>query len=322
MKSEERHRLETNWMAKHLETWIDQLRPYASTIAGIIVALVVVMFAWSYLTGSSAAQRSEAWDAYNLAVEQPDMPDMEILRQSAEEYPGTKMQEMANVTWADGQVWMATQGYIFQRPAAMEALSRAASVYQGLLQSTDDETIRNRARLGMGRIYEMQDQLDKAREQYAAVTGAFAEMAKSRAEALAEPKTAEAIQWLASAEPPRRPAPLGPGTPGERPPFSAGDVPLPGGAPAGGAAGGAASGPNSFDALMEGLELDDLGTEKGASADRYDQPSTPPSDPPLVSPTPPTSIETPPADQPAGEAAPAPDSSPATSPPAAEQPAE
>jgi hypothetical protein len=58
MKSEHRHELETNALAKRLDNAIEQLRPYASTIAGVIVALVIVMFLWSYIAGSSSAQRS------------------------------------------------------------------------------------------------------------------------------------------------------------------------------------------------------------------------------------------------------------------------
>jgi hypothetical protein len=274
MKSAERHRLETNWMAKHLELWIDKLRPYFSMLAGAVVALVVVMFAWSYLTGSSTARQSEAWDAYNLAVEQPMMPDIELLRQSAEEYPGTKMQELADITWADGQVWMAARDFIYQRPAAMEALNRAASVYQGILQSTEEERMRNRARLGLARIYEMQDQLGKAREQYAAVSGGFADLAKARAESLALPKTVEACTWLATAQPPRRAAPTGPGTPGRGPAFSAGDVPLPGETSPG--AEGAADGGPSLDSLLQGLDLEDLTGEAAEKSDRYDASTTSP----------------------------------------------
>src|SRR6185503_11354998 len=100
MKSEHRHQLETNVLATRLDTTLERLRPYASTIAGVVVAVVVVMFLWSYWAGSSAARQSEAWDMYNLAVGET-IPNVDELRQSAQEHPGTKMQQMPDVTWAD-----------------------------------------------------------------------------------------------------------------------------------------------------------------------------------------------------------------------------
>ena len=69
------------------------------------------------------------------------------------------MQQMADVTWADGQVLMASSNYIYNRKAAMEALNRATSAYQGVIQSSNDERLAGRARLGLARVYEMQNQL-------------------------------------------------------------------------------------------------------------------------------------------------------------------
>jgi hypothetical protein len=265
MKSEERHRLETNVMAQRLSVWIDKLRPYATSVAGILLFVFIAMFAWSYLTGSSSAWQNQAWDAYNDAVVSP-MPNLELLRQSAEEHPGTKMQQMADITWADGQVWMASRDFLYNKAAAMESLNRATSAYQGILQSSDDERLQNRARLGLARIYEMQDQLDKAREEYLKVTGGWANFAKERAKELGEQKTKDVCAWLATAEPPRRAVPSGPGTPGQQPMFSAGDMPLPGAAPLNGSQSGGVDEGASLDSLLQGL---DLGTEPANTPDRY-----------------------------------------------------
>jgi predicted negative regulator of RcsB-dependent stress response len=271
MKSEERHRLETNTMAQHLSVWIDQLRPYATTIAGIALFVFIAMFAWSYLSSSSASWQSQAWDQYNQAVGER-LPNLNLLRQSAEEHPGTKMQEMADITWADGQVWMASRDFLYNRTGAMELLNRAASAYQSILQSSTDKRLQNRARMGLARIYEMQGEIDKAREQYGTVTGAYADLAKARAEALGKETTKETCAWLASAELPRPQMPTGPGTPGQSPAFSAGDVPLPSGtSPAGGTQSGAGEGA-SLDALLQGLNLDE---DAAGSTERYPEGETP-----------------------------------------------
>ncbi|MEX2309769.1 MAG: hypothetical protein WD738_19505 [Pirellulales bacterium] len=262
MKSAHRHQLETNALAHRLEELIERLRPYAATAAGVIVAIVVVMFIWSYVSGSSSARQGAAWDAYHRGVAAVP-PNLDQLRRSAEEYPGTQMQLLADVTWADGQVWMAARDYIYNRAAAMEAMRRATSAYQGILQTSNDERLTSRAQLGLARIFEMQNELDKAREEYLKVKGGYEEFAKQQAERLAKPAAQETYAWLATVEAPRPKAPLGPGTPGQRPEFSAGDIPLPGEAPEPGPTDAPSS--ESFDDLLKGL---DLGLLKTDQADR------------------------------------------------------
>src|SRR3990170_2647280 len=102
MKSAHRHQLETNALAQRLDVFIERVRPYAATAAGVVVAVVVIMFIWSYVSGSSAARQGAAWDAYHRGVAAVP-PNLEQLRRSAEEYPGTKMQQKADITLAGGQ---------------------------------------------------------------------------------------------------------------------------------------------------------------------------------------------------------------------------
>lgn len=255
MKSEHRHQLETNTLAKNLDVAVERLRPYASPIAGCIVAVVVVMFLWSYFAGSSSARQSQAWDAYNQAVIE-SVPDVEQLRQTAQEHPGTKMQQMADVTWADSQVWIAARDYIYNRPATMEAITKALSAYQSVIQSSDDERLVNRARLGVARAYEIQGKLDEAAKSYGDVKGAFEEYAKRQAERLAKPEAKDTYAWLATARPKLPQAPTGPGTPGVQPEFSAGELALPGDTTGAAPPSGTPATGQTLDDLLKGLEVD------------------------------------------------------------------
>jgi hypothetical protein len=200
MKSAHRHQLETNALAQRLDEYIERVRPYAAIVAGAIVGLVVVMFIWSYLSGSSTSRQVAAWDAYHRSVA-ASPPDLELLRQSAEEYPNTAMQEMANITWADGQVWMAARDYIYNREAAMEALGRATSAYTGILQTSENERLINRAHLGLARVYEMQGELDKAGDEYRKVQGGFTAYARGSVRLALDRQTAA----IHSARRPRHP---------------------------------------------------------------------------------------------------------------------
>jgi hypothetical protein len=104
----------------------------------------------------------------------------------------------------------------------------------------------------------MQNELDKAREQYAKVDGGYAEYAKRQAERLAKPDTQETIAWLVTAKPILPKQPAGPGTPGKQPEFNPGDLPLgSGGVDA--AAPGQGDPNASFQDVLKGLQEQPLG---------------------------------------------------------------
>jgi hypothetical protein len=124
----------------------------------------------------------------------------------------------------------------------------------------------NRAHLGLARVYEMQNELEKARQEYLKVKGGYQQFAQEQAERLATPEAQEAYAWLATAQAPRPRAPAGPGTPGQRPEFAADDFPLPGEIPDAGATDGASDQSESFENLLKGF---DLGFPKADEADRY-----------------------------------------------------
>jgi hypothetical protein len=273
MKSEHRHELETNVLAKKLDVWVERLRPYASTIAGVVVAIVIVMFLWSYFAGSSSARQNQAWDTYNQAITEA-VPDIDQLRQAAQEYPGTKMQHLADVTWADGQVFIAARDYIYNRNSSKDAIEKAVSAYRSVIQSSDDARLVNRAQLGIARAHEIDGKLAEARDDYRAVKGAFEEYAKRQADRLEKPDSKETYAWLASARPKLPRAPQGAGTPGVQPEFSAGDLALPN-APAGTTSPeGSPTQGQSIEDLLKGLEVDFGAPPTGD--DRYAPGATPP----------------------------------------------
>jgi hypothetical protein len=211
--------------------------------------------AWSWIANASSSRTGSAWNEYHSAIGAA-RPDLNRLQQFAEEHPGTEMQQLANITLADGQVFEASMNYFHNKAAAREALNRATSAYQSVLRTSDSERLLNRARLGMARVYEMQNEPEKAREEYLKVGGGYADFAKRQAERLAKPETKETFEWLAKAEPPRMQPPVGPGTPGRGPEFSPGDLSLPEGTVLPNAS-DATSGPEtSFDDILKGLKLE------------------------------------------------------------------
>ncbi len=226
MKSEHRHELETNWLAHRVALWLDKLQPYYPLITGALISAALLVIGYSYFSGETTARQSAAWNSYNVAVE-GQLPNLDTLRQSAEEFPGSPMQQWADITWADGQVWNAARFYVQNRTAANEALNRATGTYQKLLKESNDERLQGRAHFGLARAYELQNELDKARSEYFSVIGGFAKLAEQRAEQLEKPETQETYAWLATAEAPRRALPAGAGTPGQRPDFAPSELKMP-----------------------------------------------------------------------------------------------
>jgi hypothetical protein len=193
----------------------------------------------SYLTSSTSARQSAAWGQYSAALETPIYNDqmfnqaMQILKLSAEENAGTPVQQWADVAWADGQLWMGSRAFLVNRTSANEMLNRAGSVYNIVLSTASDQRLLDRANLGLGRLYEMRNDLDKAKQHYADVKSEFVELAQLRIQQIdnRKDKLSESLSWLATADLPQRVAPTGPGTPGQRPDFSAGDLKMPAASP-------------------------------------------------------------------------------------------
>ena len=103
------------------------------------------------------------------------------------------------------------------------------SAYQSILQSSDDERLQNRAHFGLARVYEMQNELDKAREEYLARSrAAYAEYAKEQAERLEKPEAKDTYAWLATAEAAAAHVADGPRHAGPAPGVFPGDCRLPG----------------------------------------------------------------------------------------------
>jgi hypothetical protein len=226
MKSEHRHELETNTLARILTKWIGDGKQYTqpALIAGIV--LVAALFVWNWVGRSNAGRQDKTWFDYNIAVEGPE-PDLELLQKSAEDHADTPAGELSELTWADGQLFRASNTYLTGKSVSKQSLDDATKAYEEIIRTAKDPLIVSRAHFGLARAYEMQPDLDKAEDEYTKVTGPFQPLAKQRLERLKDSKTLPAIEWLASAEVPRRTMPGGPGTPGVRPDFQADELATP-----------------------------------------------------------------------------------------------
>ena len=255
MKTERRHDLGTNELARWATVWIEKIKPYSTLLISAIVVLLGVMVVGSMWDSASDTRQEAAWGAFAIAANTDDMELAQMQKVAmAEEFSGTPMQEWAFATWADRQLVLATQAYLIDRDSATERLQRIVSVYEQLAESGDDEQLRNRARYGLAQVYELQNRLDDARDQYDQVQGDLEALARARADHLMAPGVKETYDWLANAELPKRSLQGAPGTPGNRPAFEA-DVP--------------SAGDSTLDVSAKSLEDIFGGIGDGDSGDRY-----------------------------------------------------
>lgn len=198
MKSEERHELETNSLAKFLSEGSDKLGPYASYLVYGVLAVVALWAIISLTTGNMRAKQEREWDSYTIAT-LPGMYDAVALRSAAEEYPNQPVGELADIAWADGQLTDGCNTYFSNKTQAMESLDGAAEAYQRLAKSTSNKVLKSRAQLGYAKALEAKGEIKDAIAAYEKVTGTFSEIADERVKELEAVDAEKYGDWLARA---------------------------------------------------------------------------------------------------------------------------
>lgn len=222
MNTERRHELESNALAHGITSWSDKLRPYTSAMLAIVAALIGVYIVATIWNNYQAQRDQAAWHEFELALFEGDGEARSLQRlANSEEYEGTEMQEWAFMSWADRQLRLASELYLRDRDDAKKRLSSVQGIYEQFADGASSSELKNRARLGLARVAEMQGDVDEAKAQYALVDGALAALAEERVKQLGAKPSTETIEWLATVQLPKRTPPAGAGSPGLRPGFEA-----------------------------------------------------------------------------------------------------
>jgi hypothetical protein len=222
MKTERRHELQTNVLAESLARWGEKVRPYSRAALAGLIAIVAVLFAWSYYSAQASRHEADGWNEYFEAMNERD--PRERLGQIVERYPGTSVGQCSRVVLADIELDDGTNRLFSDKAAAKDELRRVVDTYQAVLFETDDASLRQRATYGLARAREALGQdLAKASEEYRSIAerwpdSPYAAPALERAKDLDRAETKQFYDWFAKYEPPR-PMSNEPGTPGARPDF-------------------------------------------------------------------------------------------------------
>jgi len=224
MKSEERHDLEMNYLAKYLMQIGEKIGPYASYIIYGGLALVAAWAIYSLSAGAVSSKDEAAWDSYSAAL-LPGRYDTQALQATAEKYANKPVGDLAKMAWADGELTAGCQSYFSNKDMAIERLNAALAAYETLATGTRDKLLKQRAQLGIAQALEAKGEIDKAVTAYGEVTGPYTEIAEARIKTLEEQNSAEYAGWLASAVGSTRTTGFGGSS---RPEFMADQLGLPG----------------------------------------------------------------------------------------------
>jgi hypothetical protein len=203
MKTERRHELQTNMLADKLAHWIAAAEPYGQMILAGVVAVLVLIFAYLYMSARQTQRLAEGWDQYFVAFNSQDGTKLAAI---AESYPRTPVAEWARLMTADMMLAQSIQQLFTDKANAVQEIRRAADLYTQLFQNSNEPVILERTTFGLARAYESLGELSKARAPYEAVVkqgGALAGLAKERLEDIDRTEVKEFYDWFAKYEPAR-----------------------------------------------------------------------------------------------------------------------
>lgn len=156
MKAEQRKQLEQNELVARLTRWWKgdgTKKPSTTTwaIVGVLVLIVVLIFAWRYYSDNALKERSHLWGEIQIAVEDKQ------LDQIIESHRGTAAARVAKLQLARGwmQDGLSKLGSEILRPNAIESIEKARTAYQEILNDAkDDPLLQREALLAMAKSEE------------------------------------------------------------------------------------------------------------------------------------------------------------------------
>ncbi len=226
MKTERRHELQHNALADWLADQIERLRPYSRLALGILVAAVVAVGLYGYLANQTERRSEEGWQSYYTAIEairaKGDVDPLSQLATSPE-FATSAVGYWAMLRLADYHLEEGITQLFNDRPAANATLHSALDEYTRVSKQTKFPALTERATLGVARVHESLNELDKARSAYEVVASKqgspFAADAQARLNDLQQDPTRRFYDWFFAVTPPKQGL-GGPGMPGLRPDFS------------------------------------------------------------------------------------------------------
>lgn len=222
MKSEERHKLHENALAKWLIGVVESVAPYTNAILAVVLLVVVVFGVWRWWQSQSAHAAANAWDDLYSAIASNDTG---ALDQIVEQNRGADVAYWAAILAADMHIASGCQDLFSNKATAGQDLRKAVDKYMMVRNESRVPMLRERATYGLAKAYEAlagtrqsEGELAKAIQHYEEVVknwpkGTYAGAAAQRLEDLQNPETKKFYDRFAQHDPKPAFTPGGPGEP-------------------------------------------------------------------------------------------------------------
>lgn len=237
MKTERRHELEQNYLADRVGASVEQIAPYGKHIVGAVVAVLLVVFGYSWYSSRALAHNEKAWDLYLQAsgMQAPDTGGQNLRRSKLKEilgnksYAGTAAMAWARLTLAEDELNQGIDLLFTSRSEGVQDIEKARDDFKTVIKESGSLPGKNvlvpRAKVGLARSQESLGEVMEAIKTYKEVEAQFAltaykGVAQRRITALEKDEAATFYDWLREQEPRRPVAPAGKGEPGLRPDFN------------------------------------------------------------------------------------------------------
>jgi tetratricopeptide (TPR) repeat protein len=216
MKSKERHELKQNELEVWLKNKAEQIGPYSRLISLVALLTVLLVVAGIWWFRQSAAREAAAWNVLYMGLSSGSPAELEGL---AHQYSGTRVSDWALVSAADIHLSRGCRELFENKSLARDELRKATELYRTLQNRSSLPEVLERAAFGLGRAYEAQGELDRAREAYQQVIdrspdGAYAAAARKRLDDIERDPTKAFYDKFAAWDP----KPAEPAAPGDSQP--------------------------------------------------------------------------------------------------------
>jgi hypothetical protein len=191
MRSERRHELQHNELAEWLFKAGQRVKPYQNAILAAVVALVVVVAAYTVWSRTSAAKTAAAWTDLANAMDSPNPDD--ALASVIESHPNTSVAYVAALLSADERLARGCNERFGSKAVSQRELNSAIASYSSVLEQCRTPALRERATYGLARAKEAQGDLAEAKKNYETVAtwpdGTYASAANQRLDDLKQRET-------------------------------------------------------------------------------------------------------------------------------------
>jgi tetratricopeptide (TPR) repeat protein len=209
MKAERRHELKHNELSDWLGQWVEALKPHATgVLLGLVLLGAMVMGGVWYFSGESQTA-ARSWSRYFASFNERE--PQKALEELAQQQSGSTAAWWALMSVGDMHLGQGAALLYSDRAEAQKHLEQAKAAYLRV-EAAEAPLLKNRARLGLAKVYESLCQPDDARKYYEQVASndkasAIGKAAAADAIRLKDPREIAFLEWFVK-QTPKRPAPL------------------------------------------------------------------------------------------------------------------